>query len=77
MYIHVKVSLRAKKSEIIEVNKSHLKIKLVSPPEKDRANQELINMLAQYYKVKKLAIKIKKGKHFREKLIEVINSSDI
>ncbi|UCG92230.1 MAG: DUF167 domain-containing protein [candidate division WOR-3 bacterium] len=73
----MKVSLRAKKSEIIELNENHLKIKLVSPPERNRANQELINMLAEYYKIKKSAIKIKKGKYFREKLIEISNSSDI
>jgi len=71
MYIKVRVIPRAKSSEIIELSKNRLKVKLVSPPEKNRANQELIAILAEYYRVKKSAIKIKKGRHFREKLIEV------
>jgi hypothetical protein len=70
-YIKVKVITRAKRPEIIEVAKDELKLKLVSPPTKNRANRELISLLAKYYKVNKSSIKIKRGTHTREKLIEV------
>jgi len=74
MYIKVKVIPRAKKSEIIELNRHHLKVKLLSPPIKNRANQELTDLLADYYGVPKSAIRIIKGEHSREKFIEILVS---
>lgn len=71
MFVRVRVIPRAKKSEIIKVNEHHLKVKLVSPPVKDRANRELIELLAEYYSIQKSAIKIVKGQHSREKFVEI------
>lgn len=71
MYIRVKVTPRSKISEIIELSKGCLKIKLTSPPIKNKANNELIELLSEYYGVNKSAIKIKRGVYSREKFIEV------
>lgn len=71
MFVRVRVIPRAKKSEIIKVNEHHLKVRLVSPPVKDRANRELIELLAEYYSIQKSAIKIVKGQHSREKFVEI------
>jgi hypothetical protein len=71
MYIHVSVIPCSKKREIIELDKNHLKVKVLSPPEKNRANNELVSLLAEYYKLKKSAIKITKGVHSRNKLVSV------
>ncbi len=71
MFVRVRVIPRAKKSEIIKVNEHHLKVKLVSPPVKDRANRELTELLAEYYSIQKSAIKIVKGQHSREKFVEI------
>jgi len=70
-YIKVRVITRAKRPEIIEIAKDELKVKLVSPPTKNRANKELISRLAEYYRIKKSAIRIQKGEHSQEKVIEV------
>jgi uncharacterized protein (TIGR00251 family) len=71
MFVRVKVIPRAKKSEIIKVNEHHLKVRLVSPPAKDRANRELTELLAKYYSIQKSAIKIVRGQHSREKFVEI------
>ena len=68
------MSLRAKKSEIIKLKNDFLKIKLTSPPTKDKANKELVDLLSEYYQVNRSAIKIRKGKHSRKKLIELKNN---
>lgn len=72
MEIRVKVIPNARKLEIIVLAKNYIKVKLTSPPTKNRANKELIEVLAEYYHVNKSAIKIKRGLHFKEKLIEVV-----
>ena len=72
MYIKVKVITRAKKFEITKVGENCLKVKLRSPPIQNKANSELIRLLASYYSVKKSAIKIVDGKKCREKLVEIL-----
>lgn len=72
MYIKVKVVPRAKKLEIIKLGDNYLKVKLVSPPIKGKANKKLISALANYYKVNKSAIKIIRGEQSREKFIEIL-----
>jgi len=71
MYIKIKATPRAKKAEIVELEKDYLRVKLTSAPVKNRANEELIELLSKYYQVNKSAIKIKRGIHTREKLIEI------
>lgn len=71
MRVRVKVIPRAKKSEIITLDKGCLKVKLTAPPIKNKANIELIEVLSKFYGVKKSAIKILQGQHSREKVIEV------
>ena len=71
MYIKIKVIPRAKKAEIIKMENGDLRVKLISAPIKNRANDELLDLLSKYYQVNKSAIKIKHGAHAREKLIEI------
>ncbi|KPJ74077.1 hypothetical protein AMJ52_01970 [candidate division TA06 bacterium DG_78] len=71
MRVRVVVAPRAKKAEIIELQNGCLKVKLTSPPIKNRANRELIELLSHYYQVRKSTIRIIRGVHSREKLIEI------
>ncbi len=72
MLVRVKVITRAKRSEIIKMRENYLKAKLHSPPVQNKANRELIRLLANYYSIKKSAIKIIEGKKCREKLVEIL-----
>ena len=44
----------------------------MSPPINNKANRELIALLAEYYGVKKSAIRILRGEKNRDKYIEVL-----
>jgi uncharacterized protein (TIGR00251 family) len=50
MHIRVKVIPRSPKTEIVgTMSDGTLKIKVAAPPEKGKANQELLRFLAEHY----------------------------
>lgn len=71
MIIKVKVSPNSSQNKIVGFEGEILKIKCTATPEKGKANQSVINMLAKEYKVPKSAIKILKGKTSSQKVIEI------
>jgi uncharacterized protein (TIGR00251 family) len=48
-----------------------LKVKLTAPPEKGKANKELIEVLAAHYKIHKSKVKIVKGATSKDKVVEI------
>lgn len=70
MLVEVKVITRAKENKI-KAEKDGLKAYLTVVPEKGKANQFLIKLLADYYKISKNKIKIIKGQKSRNKIIEI------
>ena len=74
MFLQIRVIPRSKKNEIIDLGKKRLRVKVTSPPVDGRANKELIELLARYYKKKKSSITIKKGTKSRDKVIEIEDS---
>ena len=76
MKISVKVIPNAKQNEIVEdiidlLGVRILKIKVNQPPEEGRANKAVIEILADYFKVKKNSIRIIKGETSRNKIVEI------
>lgn len=71
MLVKIRVISRSKHVEIEELGKDRLKVRVLSPPIDDRANNELIAILARYYNKRKSAVRIKRGFRSRDKLIEV------
>lgn len=71
MFVRVRVIPRAKKAEVVELHRHHLKVKLLSPPIENRANKELTGVLADHYGIPKSAIRIIKGEHSREKVVDI------
>lgn len=55
----------------IEQKEGHLEISLKNPAEQNKANIELINLVAKYFNKPVSAIKIIRGKTSKNKLIEV------
>ncbi len=70
MKVKVRVIPRAKKSKIETFNDG-LKVYVNSPAIEGRANKELIEALAQYYKVRKCNITVIKGQKQRNKLVQI------
>lgn len=71
MKISVKVKPNSKEQSVIKNEDGGLLVRLKSPPVEGKANQELINILAEEFKVKKSQIKIKSGSSSRKKIIEI------
>ncbi len=80
-YIRVKIIPRSPKNEITEIIKDEegeetIKIRIKAPPEKGKANAELIKFLSKTFNIKRDTISIISGKTDRLKLIK-ISSKDI
>jgi uncharacterized protein (TIGR00251 family) len=67
----VKVHPGAGRSEITGFTGGALQIKINAPPEKGKANRELMDYLSRRLDVKKSAISIIKGETGRNKLIAI------
>jgi len=69
--INVKIIPKSSKIEVIKVDESNYKIKLTEAPEKGKANEQCISVLAEYFRIKKQNIRIIRGLHSRTKRIEI------
>ena len=70
MILSVRVIPRASRNEVKTQN-GNLKVYLTKPAHDGLANAQLIEILAEYLKVKKYQIKIIKGETSRNKLIAI------
>jgi uncharacterized protein (TIGR00251 family) len=69
--IQVKVIPRSSKKEIAGVEGSTIKIKLTAPPVEGAANEQLIELLSEEFKIKKSNIIILKGDSSRHKTVKI------
>ena len=74
--ISIKTIANAKKVEIIDngldnLGRRNFKVKVNQPPEDGKANQAVLKMIADYFKVKKNAVRIINGELSRNKIIEI------
>lgn len=70
-YISVKVKPGSKKREVKIDQDGLFHVQLMASPEKGRANEELVEVLSEYFKIPKSRIRLKKGHTSRIKLIEI------
>ena len=72
MRIFVSAKPSAKENKIEKLDFKHYKIFVKDPPIKGRANVAIIELLADYFSVSKLNVKIVKGAFTREKIIDIL-----
>ena len=77
MILNVKVIPKAKTNHIQEVNAGCLKVHLKAPPVNGKATKELIEILSEYYKVKRSQISIIRGERSRNKIVEINEDADV
>jgi uncharacterized protein len=71
-YLRIKVIPKAPKSELINtMEDGTLKIRIAAPPEKGKANAELIKFLSKHFNISKKQITIISGKSEPLKLIKL------
>ena len=71
MKIKVRVKPNASKNELIEISPGYFEAKVSVPPEKGKANQKVIEMLAKHFKVPKSKIELLSGASYKEKIFEI------
>lgn len=73
MFIKAKVFAGAKTNEITKEDDDLLKIKIKSNPEKGKANQAVIKLVAGYLGIPQNKIKIVRGLKQRNKVLKIEN----
>ncbi len=71
MLIEVKVIARASRCEVIPCEDNRFKVKLTRPALEGKANEQLREVLATYFKTAKSAIRIVSGERNSIKRIEI------
>jgi len=69
LIISLRVLPKARKSEIVGVEGTELKVRIAAQPEKDKANEEIIRLFSSVLEIPKSIISIYTGKHSRHKKI--------
>lgn len=72
MKLSVKVIPSSSKDQIIKIDELSFKIKTTKPPEDGKANEAVIEILADYFKIKKSQINIISGHTSQKKIIDII-----
>lgn len=62
---------RAGRNEVIKISEGEYKVKVVDPPEKGKANEAVIKLLADYFDTPKSLVNIIGGKSTKTKIIDV------
>ena len=71
MRIYVKVIPRAGKNEVVKISEEQYKVKVTAAPEKGKANEAVVKLLAEYFNVPKSLINIVGGRTARTKIINI------
>ncbi|MFA6193319.1 MAG: DUF167 domain-containing protein [Parcubacteria group bacterium] len=71
MRIYVRVTPRAGKNEVLKVSDGEYRVKVTAPPEKGKANEKVVELLAYHLAVPKSSVKIIAGKSARIKIVDV------
>ena len=71
MRIYVKVIPRAGKNELTKISEGEYKARVTAPPEKGKANESLIELLAYHLAVPKSSLHIVAGKSARIKIVDI------
>ncbi|MGC8867436.1 MAG: DUF167 domain-containing protein [Elusimicrobiales bacterium] len=72
MKISIRVKPLSSKKEVLKIDDKHYEIKLTSPPSEGKANNELREILADYFNISKSSVLIISGHRSRNKIVEII-----
>lgn len=76
MIIEVKIIPKSSKMELLQLSEKSFKIKLTEPPEKGKANQQCIEILAKHFNVRKQDVIIIHGATSRHKKVLINDISN-
>lgn len=71
MRIYVKAVPRAGRNEVEKISESEYRVRVTAAPEKGRANEKVVELLAYYFSVPKGSVVIVAGKSSRTKIVDI------
>lgn len=74
MDITVKIVPNSKNKEILKISENNYKIRVDAPALKNKANERLVEILAEYFKVPESSVSIIKGLKSKNKIVEIKGS---
>lgn len=77
MRIYVKAIPRAGKNEVIKISDQEYKVRVTAAAEKGKANEQVIELLADYFGVSKSLISIVGGKSTKTKIIDIASRQEL
>ena len=72
-YIHVKVSAGARKESFKKINEDHFEVSVKEKAERNEANDRILELVAEHFKVPTNKVRIINGHHHPSKLLIVEN----
>jgi len=72
MLINCHVTPKAKCNQVSQITQNLYKIKTTAPATNNLANQAVLKLLADHFKIKKSQIWLKAGQTSREKVFEIV-----
>lgn len=76
MIVKVRVIANSKKSEMAGRIGHILRIRIARPASENKANEELVDFMADFFEVEKKMVKIIRGHKAREKTMSIIGRSE-
>lgn len=73
MLIKVHVAPGAKESRVVKVGEADYEVRVDEAAAEGRANKRLVEILSEYFGVKKSGIVIVRGARSRDKILEIIS----
>lgn len=70
--INVKVNPNSSKNELVKIDDQNFRLRVINPPVKGRANKEVIETLAEYFKVPNNQVEILRGATGSYKIIKIV-----
>ena len=72
MKIFVRVKPNAKKSDVRQLEPNRYLVSVTAPPIDNKANEKVIEVLAEYFNKPKRNVSIVRGSKGREKIVEIL-----
>ena len=72
-YIHVKVTAGVRKERFTKINEDHFEISVREKAERNMANAQVLELIAEHFKVPKTQVRIVNGHHHPSKLLIIEN----
>ena len=70
-YLNIRVITNAREISVEQLSPTEYRVKLRAKPIKGEANRELIVVLANHFKLPKSSIRIIRGEHSKNKIVEI------